>query len=244
MALYVYLKKPITIEYPKIKKHFVVNKRKFYKFLSLLMVLGGSLSIGIVALPIIYYQFILGPSLSKTEFIQPIPVVAAKELDLASQTDYTKASSWFPTAKPQSNLSSVSSYTISIPELKIKDATVIVGGEDLNRGLIHYGGTGLPGDYGVGVIFGHSILPVFYDPTSYRAIFSTLPTLKIGSVIKINYDGIEYKYNVYDKQVIEPTDVSILEQHYDGSYLFLVTCYPPGTYYKRLIIKTRLVKPD
>jgi sortase A len=210
------------------------------------MIVGGFGILSMVVAPLFYYQFVIGPSLSKKEFIKPVPVVSAQESSFEeSDLDYTKVSTWFPSAIPQPSIKSqIFSYTISIPDLKIKDATVKIGAEDLNRSLIHYGGTGYPGEYGVAVIFGHSILPVFYDPTSYTAIFSTIPTLKNKAKIILNYDGIEYLYEVYDKVVVEANDVSVLEQHFDNSYIYLVSCYPPGTYYKRIVIKAKIVKPN
>lgn len=249
--MYVYLKGPPTLFKEEKEHHRVVRikpapkvsikKKAAYKLLSVLMLLGGFISLGMVVVPMFYYQFILGPTLTKTEFIQPVPVLAAQSP--ADETDYSKVSNWFPAAKPQTIINSnVGSYTISIPKLKIKDATSTVGAEDLNHSLIHYGGTGLPGEYGTGVVFGHSILPVFFDPYSYKAMFSTIHTLEKGDKVIVNYDGIEYTYEVYDKQVVNPTDVSILEQHFDNSYLNLVSCYPPGTYYKRLVVKTSMVR--
>jgi len=41
---------------------------------------------------------------------------------------------------------------------------------------------------------------------------------------------------------VAPTDLSVLEQHFDGRYLTLITCSPPGTYLRRLIIKARIVE--
>jgi len=41
---------------------------------------------------------------------------------------------------------------------------------------------------------------------------------------------------------VEPEDLSILEQRFDDSYLTLVTCVPPGTYLRRLVVRARLVK--
>ena len=157
-----------------------------------------------------------------------------------TQIDYTKASNWFPD-QPQSHLNLAGRiYFLSIPKLKIVDATVKIAGEDLNKSLIHYGGTGLPGDYGAAVIFGHSILPQFYDPRNYKAIFSLLPKLKEGDEIFAKYDGVTYRYVVKNMRVTTPNDISILEQRYDSSYLKLITCVPPGTYWKRLEITAQL----
>jgi len=159
--------------------------------------------------------------------------------------DYVNANTWFPTAPPQTKISSaVSSYSLSIPDLKIKDATVIIASEDLNKGLIHYGGTALPGEYGNTVIFGHSVLPLFFEPTNYMTIFSTLSTIKTGAKIIINYDGITYNYVVFDREIVDPSDVTVLAQRYDDGYLSLITCHPPGTYLKRLVIRARIIRPE
>lgn len=158
----------------------------------------------------------------------------------STEIDFTKASNWFPT-KPQSHLNTLGQvYYLSIPKLRIQDAKVKIGGEDLNESLIHYGGTGLPGDYGNAVIFGHSILPQFYDPTNYKAIFSLLPKLERGDEIFLKYDGVTYRYVVYAMEIASPDDISVLEQRYDSAYLSLVTCVPPGTYWKRLHVRARL----
>jgi sortase A len=157
-----------------------------------------------------------------------------------TQIDYTKASNWFPN-QPQSQLNLAGRvYFLTIPKLQIADATVKIAGEDLDKSLVHYGGTGLPGDYGASVIFGHSILPQFYDPKNYKSIFSLLPKLKEGDEIFAKYDSVTYRYVVKSMRVTTPNDASILEQRYDSSYLKLITCVPPGTYWKRLEVIAKL----
>jgi sortase A len=165
----------------------------------------------------------------------------------AKSENFVNPNNWFP-AKPQRKVvTPVTSYTLSIPKLRIKDASVTIAGDDLNSSLIHYGGTALPGEYGTTVIFGHSTLPQLYDPTNYHTIFSLLPTLKAasdsfsGDEIYLTYDGITYKYQIYDMVVTKPEDLSSLEQRYDNSYLTMVTCVPPGTYWERLNVKAKLI---
>lgn len=157
-----------------------------------------------------------------------------------TQIDYTKASNWFP-KQPQGQMNLAGRiYFLTIPKLRVFDATVKIAGESLDKSLIHYGGTGLPGDYGTSVIFGHSILPQFYDPKNYKAIFSLLPKLKEGDEIFAKFDGITYRYVVMSMRVTTPDDVTVLEQRYDTSYITLITCVPPGTYWKRLEVRARL----
>lgn len=164
-----------------------------------------------------------------------------------SEIDDTKASSWFAggAGEDEFNLSNISTYAISIPKIKIDSATVIIGGEDLSKSLIHYPGTALPGKRGNSVIFGHSILPIFNNPKEYISIFTMLPSLKKGDLVYINYDGISYTYKVEEMFEVLPTDLQVLDQDDSDSFLTLVTCVPPGDPRdpKRLIVRARVVPP-
>lgn len=158
--------------------------------------------------------------------------------------DYTKASNWFAgDSADKFSQSNVSYYSISIPKLGINNATVAIGGEDLTKYVIQYPGTALPGYRGNVVIFGHSTLPSFYDPTDYVSIFSTLPHLDAGDDIKLYYDGVEYTYRVENMLEVSPTDIQILEQNVSDSFVSLITCTPPGDPRKpkRLIVRARIV---
>lgn len=166
-----------------------------------------------------------------------------------SSTDYTQLNNWFVADSHSdqnpslvSNLSNTVSatYKISIPILKIKDAVVDIGSMDLKKSLIQYPQTALPGQPGNGVIFGHSVLPQFFNPKSYFTIFATLYRLKPGDEVFVDYDNIHYKYLVEDMYEVQPTDLSVLEQRFDGRYMTLVTCSPPGTYLRRLVVKLRI----
>jgi len=158
--------------------------------------------------------------------------------------DYTQLSNWFvDTSVNQENIlnsSESQQYEISIPTLKVSDAIVKIGSQDLKNNLIQYPQTALPGQVGSAVVFGHSVLPQFFNPKSYLTIFSTLYRLKTGDEILVKYDNIDYKYLVEEMYEVQPTDLSVLEQRFDGRYFTLVTCSPPGTYLRRLVIRARL----
>lgn len=202
----------------------------------------GLIIIGIVLYPIAEHELV-----SRQKY--PIllnPVVDTNILLESKQevADYTKASSWFPNGSEKSVLenSRVSFFTLSIPALDIEDATVSIGGEDLKKSLVQYSGTALPGRIGNAVIFGHSVLPIYYDPTDYVSIFSTLPTLEEGDEIYVNYDGVKYKYVVETMFEVLPTDIYILDQDSGDPYLSLVTCTPPGDPRKpkRLVVRAKI----
>lgn len=180
--------------------------------------------------------------------LSPIPGSRGSVLSESYPIDYTKASNWFVGEEGSVNFeeSKISYYTLSVPKLKIEDATVAIGSNDLSKNLIQYPGTALPGKVGSAVIFGHSILPQFFNPEDYLSIFSTLPTVEKGDMIYVNYDGISYTYKVERKFEVLPTEISILNQPTDDSYILLITCVPPGHPLKprRLVIQARIVAPN
>ena len=111
---------------------------------------------------------------------------------------------------------------------------------DLEKSLIQYPQTALPGQLGNTVVFGHSVLPQFFNSKNYLTIFSTLYKLEQGDEIILRYDKSTYKYVVEEMYEVQPTDLSVLEQRFDSKTLTLITCSPPGTYIRRLIIKSQL----
>jgi sortase A len=215
-----------------------------------LLIIIGLFLVGNAAWPIISYELITSFRFQK-ELVKPISqkVVAESRTEKqvlgqkAPKVDYAKPDNWFPSApKLPPRPSKITHYALSIPKLEIIDAIVEIGGEDLYQALIHYPGTALPGQYGNVVIFGHSVLPQFFSPKNYKTIFSTLPTLEEGDEVFIDYDGISYRYVVTQMVEVGPDDISVLEQWYDSEYLSLITCVPPGTYMKRLIVRAKLVE--
>lgn len=203
--------------------------------------ISGIIILAGVLAPILFYE--ASPIKGNPDIVSPLPDREVK--GSVGEIDYTKASNWFVGGARSEDFSNekISFYTLSIPKLKIENATVAIGGEDLSKSLIQYPGTATPGKRGNSVIFGHSILPIFFNPKDYISIFSTLPTLKKGDEIDINYDGISYKFRVEDMFEVAPTDIQVLEQNSADSFLTLVTCVPPGDPRKprRLIVRARVV---
>ncbi len=216
-------------------------KNKVLKFMGIATALLGICILVYVFSPIILYEITSRANYSK--YLSPVPP-GFEYIYKNTQTDYTKASNWFVGgANPDEFVTpKVIFYTLSIPSLNITSATVHIGGEDLDDSLIQYPGTAYPGKRGNTVIFGHSILPQFFNPENYLTIFSTLPKIKKGDMLEIN-DGISYKYDVEDIFEVKPGDIQILEQNTSDSFITLVTCVPPGHPLrpKRLIVRARIV---
>ena len=217
--------------------------KKIIRLCALVWGISGMVILFTVLFPIAAYE--ANSKQNYPDLVSPLVEEEVNSKVRLEDFDYTKASNWFPEALPEKKIISekISYYTISIPRLGIEDATVAIGGEDLTKSLIQFPGTAVPGKVGNSVIFGHSILPQFYDPKNYLAIFSTLGELRQNDEIDINYDGINYKYKVETKFEVKPTDIQILEQNSNYPTLSLVTCTPPGDPRKpkRLVIRAALV---
>ena len=219
--------------------------RRILSYISVAMIVAGT-SIFVWAIyPILMFELYYAPKFGT--LLRPIPneiirTSIGTELShvLGTQTaDYTNASIWFPKATGIKAAKEISSYQLSIPKLKIENATVRIGGEDLSKSLIHFTGPS-PGAIGNPVIFGHSTLLWFYNPRDYKSIFSKLPDLSYNDKIYLTSDNVTYIYSVSEMKITSPNDLSVLSQDDNDAYITLITCVPPGTYLKRFIVKAKL----
>lgn len=171
-------------------------------------------------------------------------VLGSSDVFSSNLKDFTQAHLWFPgkSDEQQKLVTGVHEYTLTIPKINITKARVVVGGDDLTKSLIHYVPRSMPGEFGNVAIFGHSTLPQLYNEKDYKTIFTYLPSLQKGDSILIDVGDLEYEYEIYDMFVVNPDKISVLDQQYDDAYLTLVTCVPPGTFWKRLVIKAKLLR--
>ena len=240
---YIYIKESAPL--PRPQKSATSDTKKKKRFAGFFFVSGVLLFFSAV-FPILRYQLEYATKFNK--IINPLSTNfynRSHNVLGSVNTDYTQLSNWFvdSSSNDKKIISShlAQSYLFSIPKLKIKDAVVSVGSMDLKKSLIQYPQTALPGQLGNTVIFGHSVLPQFFNPKSYLTIFSTLFKLKQGDEVLLNYDNVQYRYLIEEMFEVPPTDLSVLEQRFDGRYLTIITCTPPGTYLRRLIIRARII---
>lgn len=139
-------------------------------------------------------------------------------------------------------------FYMTIPKLGIKDAVVETNSLSLSPddSLGHYNGSALPGQIGNAFIYGHSVLPWFYNPKNYKTIFSTINKLGTGDEILIKYNNQKFTYKVDDQRVMSVDEVKPLEEvkpaYLNESTMVLMTCWPAGTKAKRLLVNATLVK--
>lgn len=135
-----------------------------------------------------------------------------------------------------------------IPKINV-DAPIITGTsneesiiqENLTKGVVHYVGTAEPGHIGNSFITGHSS-NFWWIKGNYNYIFVNLSKLEIGDQAKIYYKGNKFVYQVKEKKEVMPEDTSVLAQG-DTPTLTLMTCIPPGTNWRRLIVVLDQISP-
>lgn len=114
----------------------------------------------------------------------------------------------------------------------------------LEKGVVHYPTTVKPGEKGNAAFFGHSSNNIF-NPGKYKFAFVLLNELVPGDIFYLTYEGKVYTYKVYDKQIVKPSQVEILNSvPGKTATAALITCDPPGTTLNRLVVWGEQVNPN
>jgi sortase A len=113
--------------------------------------------------------------------------------------------------------------------------------EALSRGVAHAAGTSYPGEGGPVFLFAHSATD-FVEASRYNAIFYLLNKLEPGDDIYLFHNEEKYRYRVTGSTIVDESAVSYLEEG-EHDTLTLMTCWPPGTTYRRLVVTARADKP-
>ncbi|HSE29571.1 MAG TPA: class D sortase [Candidatus Saccharimonadales bacterium] len=172
-------------------------------------------------------------------------LISARVMAYVAPADLSNASQELHT----SNMVDPAETRLSIPKISV-DAPVVYGMgkvEDyyvqkaLEDGVLHFGGSPTPGQPGNSVFVGHSSNQP-WAPGDYKFVFMMLDKLEVGDKIFLTYKGTRYTYDVTEKKVVKPNDVSVLEGSKTPTATF-ITCTPLGTNTNRLVIKAKLSDP-
>lgn len=106
--------------------------------------------------------------------------------------------------------------------------------ENLKHGIVRLPQSGYPDDEKEIILIGHSS-GVTGNIGDYDDVFSLISELKNGDLITINYQGEIFNYNMFDRKIIK-AKIDYNQFLKDESTLNLVTCWPIGTNFKRLIV--------
>ena len=136
----------------------------------------------------------------------------------------------------------ISKINISAPIVEpasINDKDIL---KALEGGIVHYSNTANPGEVGNSFFTGHSS-NYRWAKGNHNYIFALLNKLESGDLVVVHFEGKKYVYQVFENVVVSSKDVSVLDQT-DESIISLMTCDPPGTSWKRRVVKGRQVEPD
>ena len=203
------------------------------KAMQQLQSLAFGLSIGFVTLVIFLFSFfnevIIAP------LIQPARNSSATPLILTSDTVA-------PSAEPEIIIPKIN---VRIPvRYDISSTSEATMQAALDTGIAHYPTTAQPGQNGNAAFFGHSSNNIF-NSGKYKFAFVLLHQLVPGDTFYITKDGNLYAYKVFNKLIVKPNQVEVLnpiEGH--QATATLITCDPPGTTLNRLVIQADQIKPD
>jgi len=105
----------------------------------------------------------------------------------------------------------------------------------LEQGVIYWPDSSLSNEKGMTIIIGHSSAFPWYQG-QYGSIFSLLNHLEQGSEIFLFSNKEKYIYQVIEKDIKAPKNLNFKAEE-EKSVLYLVSCWPINTDWKRIIIK-------
>jgi len=105
----------------------------------------------------------------------------------------------------------------------------------LKVGVAHARGTYLPDEEKTTLIFGHST-DYAWTVARYNALFYLLNKLEEGDEIFLFYDRDKYAFRVTKTEVVKVDELEKINDNLEEHQLVLMTCWPPGTTWKRLLV--------
>ncbi|MBH0161878.1 class D sortase [Fictibacillus sp. 26RED30] len=101
----------------------------------------------------------------------------------------------------------------------------------------HMNGTSPIGENGNAAIAAHRSY-------TYGKQFNRLPEVESGDLIQVETTKKIFTYKVMEKQLVLPTDLSVLQSRKDENILTLITCHPMKNPTHRYIVKAVLEKEE
>lgn len=202
------------------------GRRPKQKLHSLLVGLGaGVIAVLIVSFGLFNERFI-------APFIQPSRAISTTQLISNGQA---------VGSEPKIIIPKINLEAPAIYNLTTFDENAVLNA--LEEGVVNYGDSARPGQNGNVAIVGHSSNNIF-NRGKYKFVFVLLSRLEPGDIFYLQKDGQRYTYQVYEKKIVKPDDVSVLGTRDRPATASLITCDPPGTSLNRLVVTGEQISPD
>lgn len=198
-------------------------------FQSLVFGVGTGLLVLLVFLFGFFNEMFIAPFIQPSRHVSATPIIVSSDSVAASDT-------------PEVIIPKINVQIPTVFDEKSADEAAIQ--RALERGVIHYPTTALPGQQGNTAFFGHSSNNIF-NKGKYKFAFVLLHELVPGDIFYLTSDKKVYTYRVYDKRVVPPSEISVLN-NVPGKVATatLITCDPPGTSTNRLVVWGEQISPD
>lgn len=223
-----------TIAEAKRKIHNTVSKKPRVKlsakdnFKSLLFGLSMGLIVFVVLLFSFFNERFIAPFITPSKNVSSTPIIIDPNSTSAGPENYVII--------PKINVEVPVVYNVASNQ----ENDIQKGLED---GVVHYITTPNPGEQGNSVIVGHSSNNIL-NKGKYKFAFVLLNKLEVGDTFSMTKNSKRYVYKIYKKEIVKPTDVSVLGSAEKNSTVTLITCDPPGTSINRLIVVGEQISPD
>lgn len=113
--------------------------------------------------------------------------------------------------------------------------------EKLTQGVAHAKGSSLPSNLrGNTFLFAHSSQD-FFIASQYNSVFYLISKLEAGDKIYLVYNESVYEYEVTESKIVNPSEVSYINNDSNEKILTLMTCWPAGTDAQRLLVFAKAI---
>ncbi|MDB5169450.1 MAG: hypothetical protein JWO41_806 [Candidatus Saccharibacteria bacterium] len=196
---------------------------------SILFGLGMGALVMIVVLFGLFNEIFLAPLYQPSRHASATPIIT--DVSGAAPTDKNEV------IIPKINLEIPVDYT----QQTIDETNIEAG---LENGIVHYPITAKPGENGNAAFFGHSSSNIF-NKGKYKFAFVLLHAITPGDTFYITYNKKVYVYKVISRTIVDPSDVGVLDPvPGQTATATLITCDPPGTSLRRLVVVGQQISPS
>jgi len=130
---------------------------------------------------------------------------------------------------------------VTAPLIVTEDSTQKYLDKELDRGVVIFPKSALPGEIGQTIILGHSA-PPNWPKINYDGIFSRINELKEKDEITLYFNHQKYIYIVNKKIILEKGEEISNNLEASENTLLLISCWPPGKNIQRIVVESILIK--
>jgi len=128
---------------------------------------------------------------------------------------------------------------IKIPEIGLNAPVVFIDSKNekdmekaLEKGVLHYPLSALPGEEGTSIFLGHSAPSNWPKQNNFYWVFSELNSLNKGDTFSLYFNNVKYFYRIEEKHFLKKGQ-EMLDLN---NNLILISCWPPGKNSERIVI--------